>query len=153
MELGSSALQADSLPAELTGNPSLGYPGLPLKFKPQVVIVVKNQPARAGDTKDLGSVSWLGRSPGGEHCNPTQFSCLENPMDTGAWQAAVQRIAKSCTRLKQHSTHAQLFTLFSKSRLLCNPQGLSLFWTHLARNNESPIAFLIIHVPSLSHKP
>ena len=121
MEPGSPALQEDSLPAELTGNPSLGYPGLPLKFKPQVVIVVKNQPAHAGDTKDLGSVSWLGRSPRGEHCNPTQFSCLENLMDTGAWQARVQRIAKSWTRLKQRSTHAQLFTLFSNNCLLYNP--------------------------------
>ena len=121
MEPGSPALQEDSLPAELTGNPSLGYPGLPLKFKPQVVIVVKNQPAHAGDTKDLGSVSWLGRSPRREHCNPTQFSCLENLMDTGAWKAMVQRIAKSWTRLKQRSTHAQLSTLFSNNCLLYNP--------------------------------
>ena len=115
------ALQADSLPAELTGNPSLCYPGLPLKFKPQVVIVVKNQPTHAGDIKDLGSVSGLGRSPRGEHGNPTQFSCLENPMDSGACQATVQRIAKSWTQMKQFNTHARLSTLFSNSCLLYNP--------------------------------
>ena len=103
MEPGSLALQADSLPAELTGNPSLCYPGLPLKFKPQVVIVVKNQPTHAGDIKDLGSVSGLGKSPRGEHGNPTQFSCLENPMDSRACQATVQRIAElDTTETIQH---------------------------------------------------
>ena len=85
-----------------------------------MVIVVKNQPAHE-DIKDLGSISGLGRSRGGGHCNPTQFSCLENPMDSGAWQAMAQRIAKSWTRLKQHSTHAQLSTLFSNGCLLYDP--------------------------------
>ena len=45
--------------------------------------LVKNQPAHAGDTKDLGSVSWLGRSRGVGNSNPLQYSCLENPMDRG----------------------------------------------------------------------
>ena len=50
----------------------------------QVALVVKNLPARAGDIRDAGLVPGLGRSPGGEHGNPLQYSCLENPMDRGA---------------------------------------------------------------------
>ena len=51
----------------------------------QVAIVVKNPPANAGDSRDVGSIPGLGRSPGGEHGNPLQSSYLENPMDRGAW--------------------------------------------------------------------
>ena len=50
----------------------------------QVALVVKNLPANAGDIIDSGSISGLGRSPGGGHGNPLQYSCLENPMDRGA---------------------------------------------------------------------
>ena len=66
--------------------------------------MVKNPPANAGDA---GSIPELGRSPGGEHGNPLQYSCLENLMDRGAWQAAVHRFAKSQTRLKQLGRHTQ----------------------------------------------
>ena len=52
----------------------------------QVVLVLKNSPANAGDVRDLGSIPALGRSPGGGHSNPLQYSCLENPMDRGVWQ-------------------------------------------------------------------
>ena len=51
----------------------------------QVVLVVKKAPANAGDIRDIGSIPWLGRSPGGGNGNPLQYSCLENPMDRGAW--------------------------------------------------------------------
>ena len=61
--------------------------------------VVKNPPANAGDTKDAGSISGLGKSPGGGNSNPLQYSCLENPMDKGAWQATVHGVVKSWTRL------------------------------------------------------
>ena len=54
---------------------------------------------------DLGSVPGLGRSPGGGHGNPAQYSCLENPMDRGAWQAAVHSVAQSWTQLKRLSKH------------------------------------------------
>ena len=50
----------------------------------QLELVVKNLPANAGDIRDLGSISGWGRSPGGGHGNPLQYSCLENPMDRGA---------------------------------------------------------------------
>ena len=55
---------------------------------------------------DVGSIPRLGRSPGGEHGNPLQYSFLENPVDRGTWQAAIHRIAKSWTRLKQLRMHA-----------------------------------------------
>ena len=54
----------------------------------------------AGDAGDAGSIPGSGRSPGGGHGNPPQYSCLENPMDRGAWRATVHGMAKSQTRLK-----------------------------------------------------
>ena len=63
----------------------------------QVVLVVKNLPANAGDIRDVGLIPGSGRSPGGGHGNALQYSCLENPMDKGAWLATVHRIAKSWT--------------------------------------------------------
>ena len=56
--------------------------------------VVKNLPANAGH---LGSIPEWGRSPGGGNGNPLQYSCLENPMDSGAWQARVHRVKKNQT--------------------------------------------------------
>ena len=53
---------------------------------------------------DLGSIPGLGRSPEEGNGNPLQYSCLENPMDRGTWQATVHRIAKSLTQLKQLGT-------------------------------------------------
>ena len=66
----------------------------------QVVLVVKNLPACAGDIRDSGSILGLGRSPGGGHGNPLQYSCLENPMDRGAWWATIHGVSKSQTGLK-----------------------------------------------------
>ena len=65
-------------------------------------LVIKNPPANAGDMRDVGSITELGRSPGGEHGNPLHYSCLENPMDKGAWWATVHGVTKSQT---QPSTH------------------------------------------------
>ena len=62
--------------------------------------MVKNPPANAGYIGDVGSILWLGRSPGGEPGNPLQYSFLENPRDRGAWLATVQRVMKSQTQLK-----------------------------------------------------
>ena len=59
--------------------------------------MVKNPPVSAGDVRDVSSIPCLGRYPGGGHGNPLQYSCLENPMDRGAWTATVQRVAKSRT--------------------------------------------------------
>ena len=62
-----------------------------------VVLVVKNLPANAEDIRDMGLIPCLGRSPGGGHSSPLQYSWLENPMDRGAWQATVHRVTKSCS--------------------------------------------------------
>ena len=61
----------------------------------QVALLVKNLPASAGDIRDKGSILGSGRSPERGHGNPSQYSCLENPMDRGAWWATVHRISKS----------------------------------------------------------
>ena len=61
--------------------------------------VIKNQPANAGGTGDLGSVLGSGRSPGRGNCNPFQYLCLGSPMDRRGWWAAVHRVAKSRARL------------------------------------------------------
>ena len=63
-----------------------------------VVLVVKSPPANAGDVTDVGWIPGSRRTPGGEHGNPLQCSCLENPLDRGAWWAAVrgsQRVGHS----------------------------------------------------------
>ena len=57
-------------------------------------------PANAGDTREAGLILGLGRSLGGGQGNPLQYSCLENPMDRGAWPTIVHRVAKSRTQLK-----------------------------------------------------
>ena len=56
--------------------------------------MVKNPPSKAADIRDPSSIPGSGRSPAGGHGNPLQYSCLENPMDRGAWQAEVHRVAE-----------------------------------------------------------
>ena len=62
-------------------------------------LVVRNLPANVGDVRDPGSVSGLERSPGGEHGNSLQYSCLGNPMDREAWRTTVHGVANSWTPL------------------------------------------------------
>ena len=62
------------------------------------VLVVKNPPANAGNKREVGLIPGSRRSPGGGHGNSLQYSCLENPMDRGAWRATVHGVAKSQTR-------------------------------------------------------
>ena len=69
--------------------------------------MVKYSPANVGDVGDMSLIPGLGRSPGEANGNPLQYSCLENPMGRGAWQAIVHGVTKSQTRLKRHSTHPQ----------------------------------------------
>ena len=61
---------------------------------------IKNSLANAGDLRDAGSIPGSGRSPGGRHGKPLQYSCLENSMDRGAWRASVHRVTKSRTRVE-----------------------------------------------------
>ena len=57
-----------------------------------LVALVKNPSASAGDLRDMGSITGSGRSPGGGNGCPFQYSCLENPMDRGAWPMESQRV-------------------------------------------------------------
>ena len=91
----------------------------------QVAPVVKNQLANAGDERVGGWIPGLGRSPGGGHGNPFQYSCLENPMDRGAWRATVHIVAKTWTRLRPLSTHAGTGSL--ETCYFYFPSGRSLF--------------------------
>ena len=68
--------------------------------------MVKNPPANAGGAGDPGFIPESGGFPEGGHSNPLHYSCLQSPRDRGAWQAAVHRVAKSWTQLKQLSTEA-----------------------------------------------
>ena len=62
-----------------------------------MMLVIKNLPANAGDPRDAGLIPGSGRSPGGRHDNPLQYSCLENPMDREAWWATVRGVAQTRT--------------------------------------------------------
>ena len=59
--------------------------------------MVKNPPANGGDIRDMGSIPGFARSPGGGHGNPLHYSCLENPMDRGAWWVTVHGVTASDT--------------------------------------------------------
>ena len=77
-----------------------------------MVLVVKNLPANTGDVRDVGLIPGSGRSPGGRHSKLLQYSCLENPIDRGAWWAAVPRVGHEgsdlpCTHTcLAHSKHS-----------------------------------------------
>ena len=72
--------------------------------------MIKNPPAKAGGTGNMGLIPGLGRSPGGGNGDPHKFSFLENPMDRGTWQITVNGVAKSWTRLSLHThTHTHTF--------------------------------------------
>ena len=120
----------------------------------QMALVLKNLPASAGTVRDTGSILGLGRSPGGERSNSIQYSCLENPMDRGAWWTMVHRVPKSQTRLKWLSMHAYIMQKYyfyiwrkipfpEKDSIL--PQGFhvahaALLSVNIARTNHKTTA-------------
>ena len=69
----------------------------------EVVLVVKNPLASAGDVGDVSSICRSGSSPGKGNGNPLQYSCLDNTMDRGAWQATVHGVIESQTQLSMHA--------------------------------------------------
>ena len=94
-----------------------------------MALVLKNLPANAGDAREVGSIPGSGRSPGGGHGNPLQYSCLGNPMDRGAWQATVLRVAKSRQDLAKDTVYLHVKSLrwqFKVLRLL-----LCMCFSHL----------------------
>ena len=77
----------------------------------RVVLVVKNSPAKAGDLRDEGLIPGSGRSPGKGNGNPLQYSCLENPMDGGAWQATVHGVQRVEHDLVTEHIHTHIIIL------------------------------------------
>ena len=75
-----------------------------------MALVVKNPPASAQDIGGVGLIPGLGRSPGGGHGDPLQYSCLENPVDKGTWWTMVHRVTESDTTevtARRHSSGGQ----------------------------------------------
>ena len=80
--------------------------------------MVKNPPVNAGDVRDTNSVPGLGRSPVRGNSNPLQYSCLENPMDRGAWQSAVHRVAELETTEATLRAHTHTLVLLNAQEML-----------------------------------
>ena len=76
---------------------------------------VKKPLTNAGDTGDMGSIPGWGRSPGREHGNTFQYSCLGSPMDRGAWRATVHRVTNSQTRVKQLGMQAHTYQILEET--------------------------------------
>ena len=87
--------------------------------------MVKNWPISAGDIREAGSISGSGRSPGGGHGNALQYSCLEDPMDRGAWRVTVHEIAKESDTTKQQQQYGAPGILCS-ARSYCPLPGWGL---------------------------
>ena len=92
-----------------------------------MALVVKNPLPNARDTRDAGLILGLGRFPGGEHGNPLQYSCLENPMHRRTWWATVPRVAKSRTQLKWLSMHS--WDIYTWSLHVVSLHVCRLVWT------------------------
>ena len=90
----------------------------------QLALVVKSLPANAGDLRD--KIRPPSQEDPLEERNPLQYSCLEDPMDRGTWQATVYRVAKSQTRLKWLSTHAHMSQKdYEQMTMMCVTSELS----------------------------
>ena len=132
----------------------------------QVTLVVKKPPASAEDVRDVGSIPGSGRSPGGEHGNPLQYSCLENPMDRGAWRGCRPwglRVRHEWDNLA--CTHALLSDL-DKTKICSSrecdyifgcdyiliPVGLKFVFTHLAISLNTALCFIfgfVLHLAGI----
>ena len=90
--------------------------------------MVKNLPANAGDTGDLGFIPGSGRSPGGGNGTPFRYSCLENPMDRGAWWATGLGVANSWTRLSTltHTHKPSVLSCHGYSSVFIKPTNMTM---------------------------
>ena len=111
--------------------------------------MVKNLLASVGDIRDTGSISRCGRSPGEGHGNPLQFSCLENPMDRGAWRATVHGVTESDTTewltvIVVDKYGSILSTVRNGSGFLQGSQGAWLF-------KKNTWIYLIFYTPTYTY--
>ena len=83
-----------------------------------------------GDTRDPGSIPGSGRSPTWRHSSPLQYSCLENPMNKGAWRATVRRVPKSQTGLKRLSMHSDIRVTYYHSLTQHHGLAFRITWPH-----------------------
>ena len=90
--------------------------------------MVKNMLSKAGDTGDAGSIPELGRSPGVRNGNPLQYSCLENSMDRGAWQAVVHGVEKESDMTEQSNNNSNNWYKGMKSFFSSGISGISRFY-------------------------
>ena len=119
--------------------------------------MVKNPPANAGDIRDAGLIPGSGRSPGGGHGNPPQHSCLENPMDRGAWRATVHGVTKSGMRLKRLSIHTCVGIMHPEMpRMLLSPSEAAYSQLLIDTGRKGHLGCLnlgrlysVIHAPAL----
>ena len=103
-----------------------------LKRASQVALVVKNQPATAGDVKDFGSIPGLGRPLGEGNGNPLQYSCLENPMERGAWWAIVHGVTKESNMTEWlNSSNSSSVIVFGKMLHIC-ALNVFIYWFQLS---------------------
>ena len=104
--------------------------------------MIKNTHANTGDLRDMSSIPDLGRSLGGGHGNPFRYSCLENPMERGAWKATVHKVTKSWTKLKRLSMHAALYLGMSTARSFWNSNTPMRYEKITQKMNVSVIYYL-----------
>ena len=108
-----------------------------------MALVVKNLPVKAGDIRDAGLMAGSGRSLGGMHGNPLQYSSLENPMDRGYWWTTVQRVEKS---RMYWSDLAHMWFSVQTTKNICKIQLLSM--NDLVRSKVSPSVSVVKNWPT-----
>ena len=101
--------------------------------------VVENPPANAGDVRDIGLIPGSGRSPGGGNGNRLQSSCLQDPMDRGAWQTTVQGVSGNQTQLKQHGMHAMSMYIYIHLSYI---YASSIYQSRISRLSISYLCYL-----------
>ena len=118
---------------------------------PQVALVVRNPPVNARDVRDTGSIPGSGRSPGGGHGNPLRCSCLENPMDRGAWQFTVHGAAEWDTTETTAHTHFPVKDLPLSFQSGCleawESRGEQRAWTPETRHGEERFCCGVLCAP------
>ena len=109
--------------------------------------MVKNLPANAGDIRDAASTPGLGRSPGGGHADPLQYSCLENPMDRGWWSTGSHRVGHNWSDLT-HSTHTEGFISKVSLEELLHLDHINNWKSYLIYLPAHIFLFILIHLTS-----